>query len=165
MYPDNYVKLRNLENHDYGRFAPMVKNDLDKINNWTALMFFSKGATMVYAGQERLDNNKPSLFDRDLVNWEGTDISLLIKTLAQITKDKAFSYGFYDIHEKDQEVFVGEYSYLGKHITGIFNVGLESGELDLKIPDGLYKNLLDDSDIIVKDGKLTLSKKPLIFWR
>jgi len=38
IYPDNYVKMRNLENHDFGRFAPMVKNDYSKILNWYSFL-------------------------------------------------------------------------------------------------------------------------------
>lgn len=165
VFPDNYVKLRNLENHDFGRFAPMVKNDIDKINNWTALMFFSKGSTMIYAGQERLDNNLPSLFDRDLVNWEGTDISPLITKLATITKDKAFSYGFYNIRITDLDLFVGEYEYLGKKVVGVFNVGLEEGTFNIDIEDGTYTNMIDDSEFKVVEGMMDLAKKPIIFRR
>ncbi|MCK5762182.1 MAG: alpha-amylase, partial [Candidatus Izimaplasma sp.] len=90
IYPDNYVKMRNLENHDFGRFAPMVKNDYKKIVNWTSLMFFSKGSTMMYAGQEYCDNNLPSLFDIDKVNWDGKDITNIVRKLSNITKDKIF---------------------------------------------------------------------------
>jgi hypothetical protein len=165
VFPDNYVKLRNLENHDFGRFAPMVKNDIDKINNWTALIFFSKGSTMIYAGQENLDNNLPSLFDRDLVNWDGTDISPLITKLATITKDKTFSYGFYNIRITDLDLFVGEYSYLGKEITGVFNVGLEEGQFNIDIEDGVYTNLIDNTEFTVKEGMMELTKKPIIFRR
>lgn len=164
IYPDNYVKLRNLENHDYGRFAPMVNNDIDKINNWTALTFFSKGCTMIYAGQERLDNNRPSLFDRDLVNWDGTDISPLITKLSSITKDKTFSYGFYDIRITDLDLFVGEYTYLDKQLVGIFNVGLEEGMFDISLPDGAYLNIINNKEVIVKDGMMELSKDPIIMW-
>ena len=89
-YPENYIKLRNLENHDFGRFAPMVDNNLDKINNWTALMFFQKGSTMIYAGQENCDTNKPSLFDTDKVNWNGNNISDLITQLSIIVKGDIF---------------------------------------------------------------------------
>lgn len=162
VFPDNYVKLRNLENHDFGRFAPMVKNNIDKINNWTSLMFFSKGSTMIYAGQERLDNNLPSLFERDLVNWNGNDISPLITRLSNIVKDKAFSYGFYDIKLTDKDVFVGDYTYLGKKVIGIFNIGLETGTFKLDITDGTYKNEINGKNIEIIDGKLTLSKDPII---
>jgi len=106
-YPENYIKLRNLENHDYGRFSAMVDNNIDKINNWTACAFFQKGSTMIYAGQEKCDTNKPSLFDKDPVKWNGTNISPLITKLAKIVKDDIFAYGVYNIRITDLEIFVG----------------------------------------------------------
>ncbi len=164
IYSDNYVKLRNLENHDFGRFAPMVNNDIEKINNWTSLAFFSKGATMIYAGQEKLDNNLPSLFDKDLVNWDGKDISLIISKLASITKNKIFSYGFYDIINSDKDVYIGNYKYLDKEVFGIFNVGLEEGFIEVDIKDGAYINVISNEQVIVKEGKIKLSNNPIIMW-
>lgn len=164
VYPDNYVKLRNLENHDYGRFAPMVNNDINKINNWTALTFFQKGSTMIYAGQERLDNNRPSLFDKDLVNWDGEDISPLITVLSSIVKDKTFSYGFHDIRITDKDLFIGEYKYLDKTVVGIFNVGLEKGSFDISLPDGTYLNVITNKEFQVKDGMMDLIEEPIITW-
>ena len=163
-YPDNYVKLRNLENHDFGRFAPMVNNDLNKINNWTALTFFSKGSTMIYAGQERLDNNRPSLFDKDLVNWEGEDISPLISKLAEITRHKAFSYGFYDIKQTNTDLFIAEYQYLDKKVVGIFNVGNLTGTHKIELPDGVYLNEITGKEIEIKDQLLELTNDPIIIW-
>ncbi len=163
IYPDNYIKMRNLENHDFGRFAPMVANNPDKIDIWTALVFFMKGSTMIYAGQEKSDTNKPSLFDRDLVNWDGRDISSLISKCSNITKDKAFSYGFYHILKQELDVFVGKYEYLGKTIVGVFNVSLSSGEAYVDVEDGTYENLIDGSSITVKDKIVSLENKPVIF--
>lgn len=162
-YPNNYVKMRNLENHDFGRFAPMVNFDSDKIDNWNALNFFSKGSTMIYGGQEFTAEKLPSLFDKDTIDMTGRDLSNLITVLAKITKDKIFSYGFYDIELQDKDVYVGHYTYLGRTVYGIFNVGLESGSITLDLTDGSYKNLIDDSTITITDQKLVLSNKPLIF--
>jgi glycosidase len=164
IYPDNYVKMRNLENHDFGRFAPMVNNDPDLIANWTAQVFFSKGSTMVYAGQEVCDNNKPDLFDIDKVNWDGNDISPLITKLAKIVKDPIFAFGYYEIKVIEQEVFYGSYTFEGKKIVGIFNVGKEKGELVVDCPDGEYVNLINNQKINVSSGKLTLMNEPIIFW-
>ena len=164
VYPDNYIKMRNLENHDFGRFAPMVKNDYNKIINWTSQMFFSKGSTMMYAGQEYCDNHLPSLFDIDKVNWDGTDISDKVMTLSKITKDKIFSYGYYEIHITSKEIYYGEYKLDTKHIVGIFNVGQDTGYIKIDIKNGIYKNLLDNSEIIIKDKQFELTKDPVIFW-
>jgi hypothetical protein len=156
--------MRNLENHDYGRFAPMVNNDEVLINNWVAQTFFSKGSTMIYAGQERCDNNKPSLFDIDKVNWTGKDISPLITRCANIVKDKIFAYGYYDIKITDKEVYYGDFSLDSKRIVGIFNLGKDTGFIKVDIPDGKYKNLITEKDIEIIDSKLELSLEPIIFW-
>ena len=162
IYPGNYIKLRNLENHDFGRFAPMVDNNIDKINNWTALTFFQKGSTMVYAGQEFCDTNRPSLFDQDLVNWDGKDISSLIKKLSEITNTKLYSHGFHDIKIHNRDIYVSEYWLEDQKVIGIFNVGLETGEVHLGIEDGTYINQVLDKEVEVKEGKLVLSKDPVI---
>ena len=164
IYPDNYIKMRNLENHDFGRFAPMVNNDQFLIENWVAQIFFSKGSTMIYAGQERCDNNRPSLFDIDKVNWDGEDISPLITKCASIVKDKIFSYGIYDIKITDKEVYYADFSLDSKKIIGLFNLGKDKGFLNVDIPDGIYINLLNEKEIEVKDSKIELSLEPIIFW-
>jgi len=164
IYPDNYVKMRNLENHDFGRFAPMVKNDYSKILNWTSLMFFSKGATMMYAGQEYCDKNLPSLFDIDKVNWDGKNISNIVSKLSRVTKDKTFSYGNYKIFITDKDIYYGEYKYENKHIVGIFNLGSEFGEIEVNIEDGIYYNIIDNTNIVVSNKKIQLNNTPLLFW-
>ena len=164
IYPDNYIKMRNLENHDFGRFAPMVNNDIDLINNWIAQVFFSKGSTMIYAGQERCDNNQPSLFDIDKVNWDGKDITPLITKCAGIVKDSIFAYGHYDIKITEKDVFYADFSVDNKKILGLFNLGKESGSLKLNIPDGKYVNLLNEKEVEIVDSKIKLSLEPVIFW-
>jgi len=164
IYPDNYIKMRNLENHDYGRFSPMVNNDLSLINNWTALTFFSKGSTMIYAGQERCDNNKPSLFDIDKVNWDGQDISPLITKCAGLVKDDIFAEGNYDIKLCDEDIYYGEYSYNSQKVIGIFNLGKETGFIKTNIPDGKYMNKITEKEVEIVDSKLELSLDPIILW-
>jgi glycosidase len=48
IFPDNYVKLRFLENHDVPRASFMIP-DKKALKNWTAFMFFQKGMALVYA--------------------------------------------------------------------------------------------------------------------
>ena len=164
IYPDNYIKMRNLENHDFGRFALMVNNNPNLINNWVAQSFFSKGSTMIYAGQERCDNNKPSLFDIDKVNWDGIDITPLITKCAGIVKDKIFAYGHYDIKITEKEVYYADFSLNHKKIVGLFNLGEDSGHLNVDIPDGEYINLINDKKVEIIDSKIELSLEPIIFW-
>ncbi len=85
-YPDNYVKLRFLENHDQPRAAFMFPQE-KAIINATAFLYFQKGMTLVYAGQECAAKHLPSLFDKDPVLWgsqENTDLSPLMTKLSAI---------------------------------------------------------------------------------
>ncbi len=163
VYPENYIKLRNLENHDFGRFSELVDNDIDKIKQWMSLNFFSRGATMIYNGQERLDPHLPSLFDKDEVNWQGQDISKLIKKLARLTNNKITSHGFYQIDLSiDKDVYIGWYHYGNQELIGIFNVGLEKGRIKVPLENGVYGNLINGKDVHVSNKHIKLSTEPII---
>ncbi|MEC9485698.1 MAG: alpha-amylase family glycosyl hydrolase [Candidatus Izemoplasma sp.] len=164
QYPQNYIKLRNLENHDFGRFADMVDSNHVKIDNWSAFVFFNKGCTMIYAGQERSDTNLPSLFDKDPVHWDGYDVSSDIKTLASLVKDDIFTKGVYNFEYQDHDVIVATYQLHQRLVVGIFNVGDETGKITCStVPNGVYQNLLDHSEITVSNQTVAITKKPIIF--
>lgn len=147
VYPENYVKLRNLENHDYDRIAHYT-DDKIKINNWHALCFFLRGSTMVYAGGEFSESKKPSLFEKDVFSREGNNITDLITKLASITKEDVFNYGVYKIHYNDLDVAVLEYTYEGEKITGLFNVGLnETVDLTELLDAKEAKNILNEEKV------------------
>ena len=48
-YPANYNKLRFLENHDQPRIASFVRDEAS-LKNFTAMLYFEKGTTLLYAG-------------------------------------------------------------------------------------------------------------------
>ena len=175
IYPDNYVKLRFLENHDTPRSAHLIQNEV-LLNMWTAFLYFEKGCTLIYAGQEAKDNHIPSLFEVDPVKWEGLSdefVSYLTK-LGQIKKDEIFAFGRYKIHKTSvNDVIYATYLLGNELILGVFNMGHKVGELDLSIQDrgyindytfkdGFYTNLIDEQIINISDNKLQLSQKPLI---
>ncbi|MCX7774338.1 MAG: alpha-amylase family glycosyl hydrolase [Clostridia bacterium] len=175
IYPENYVKLRFLENHDNMRAHAVIPN-LEQLKTWTAFLFFEKGATLIYAGQEALETHQPDLFDVDKINWSGLEagFSDYIARLAAIKKHKIFEEGIYKIHYTEKKgVIYASYKYKDQQLLGVFNVGNKIGELDLtqrdmfgngpKVPDGVYENQIDGSTIVVKDGKLDLENKGYIF--
>jgi len=125
MYPQNYVKMRNLENHDQVRFAKMVNLNPVKIDSWTGFVFFEKGSTMIYAGEEFCETHRPSLFEKEDVHWSGRNISPLIRRLSMIVKMNHFAKGAFDIHMQNKEAIVSTYKYKDETIEGIFNVGEE----------------------------------------
>jgi hypothetical protein len=58
-------------------------------------------------------------------------------------------------------VAVLSYTYQNQFMVGIFNL---ENEIDVKVPliDGEYTNFIDESSVIVKDGKIKLSNQPII---
>jgi len=162
IYPENYVKLRNLENHDYGRFAKMVDGNIKKIKQWLALTFFSKGATMIYAGQEFCDKHLPSLFEKDVVDWQGHDLSSYIKALNILTKNNLTAYGAYEILPQSKDVYLGYYLLNEDQLIGIFNVGLQRGKIQVPLEDGTYYNQINNEKIKVKNKQIDLIDSPII---
>jgi len=162
IYPANYVKMKNLENHDCTRIATYVDNDLDKIKNWTALNYFQKGAVMLYAGEEYCSDILPSLFERELFN-KNFDISDFIKQLSKMKKNSIFSKGIFTVNIPSVDglaynvVENSKYKYVG-----IFNVGQVEGEIEVDIPKGKYRNCLSGKLVSVNENKIKLMKDPII---
>jgi len=163
IYPKNYVKLRNLENHDFGRIAGYLNEDHDLLVNWHAFSFFNKGATMIFNGGEYSDPKHPDLFDKDVINKTGRDLSELIKLMTHIVKDPLFSEGVYTLTKAaSKDVMVGRYRLPHRDVLGIFNVGKEKGKIKVPIEDGTYSDYITGENIKVLDGTITLSNHPMI---
>jgi len=164
VYPKNYVKMKNLENHDNLRLAGLVNSDPVKVDAWTSFLFFTKGATMIYAGQEKSATHTPSLFDKDTVDWSARDISTLIKKMSDLTHQEIFAKGIYDLHLLKQDVVCAKYTYNKKKLIGIFNVGNIDQDIKLPIDDGVYTDVLSGKEIEIKKGILKNIKEPHIFY-
>ena len=164
-FPKNYVKLRNLENHDQERIAHFIQDPL-KLLNMTATLFFLKGATMIYAGQEYGVTNRPDLFEVDKVDLSNKHLELrnLIHRMSHLKKDSLFQTGIFHIHLQDIEAAVISYENKSSMTFGIFNLGQVKGEVEVKLPDGTYQNILYPNQVVVKDGKLTLTDKPMVLF-
>lgn len=166
IYPANYIKLRFLENHDNARAKKLIEQE-ELLKIWTAFIYFEKGTTLLYGGQEAKDSHTPSLLDKDKVNWSGMneDFIKYLKALSKIKKQEIVSKGFYHINIiEDKEVIYAEYLLGEKKLIGIFNVGREEGYLDVDFGNGVYKNLIDESIVEVKNNKIKLEDKALIFY-
>ena len=86
IYPANYNKLRFLENHDQPRICSYV-TDEQALRNYTAMLYFLKGTTLLYAGQEFENDHLPSLFEKEPIDRHtGKDLTPLLKTLASIKR-------------------------------------------------------------------------------
>lgn len=162
-YPRTYDKLRFLENHDVERIAGRVP-DPRALRNLTTLLYLTKGTTLVYAGQERALSHLPSLFDRDPVDWTaGSDLSGLMRALADIkhgylgAQDQV-CYRADDAHDM---AIVDHRSEDGR-LVGICSLKGEAAKVEVDMPDGRYRNLIDGGIVTVADGSLACTGDPLV---
>ncbi len=166
-YPDNYVKLRFLENHDQTR-ARFFLPDVKLLKNWTAFMFFQKGMPLVYAGQERGVSHLPSLFDKDTVPWNGAetvDLSDYIAGLAAIKRDGIFTDSTYQVKAIGDSVLTATHEKNDKKAVGVFPVKDCTAFVPVGLPDGVYTNLIDDTQIEVFRGGIQCFGKAIILIR
>lgn len=68
LYPAGALKLRFMENHDLERAAARFVTAA-RLRAWTLTMFFLPGIGMAYMGQESALERRPSLFDKDPLDW------------------------------------------------------------------------------------------------
>lgn len=163
IYPDNYVKLRYLENHDNPRASFIIPDRLSLLN-WTAFIYFQKGMTLLYAGQEAGDSNRPDLFDKDLVRWNnGADMSAFLSKLYEIKKHPGFTNSRYDVQAFPGEILYARHRYGKRQLTGVFSVKGNSSLLPTRISDGVYTNIMDGGEVRIKCGKIACKGEPVIF--
>ena len=163
IYPENYVKLRYLENHDNARAAFIIPDETALVN-WTAFLYFQKGMTLLYAGQEVCAEHRPSLFDRDTVCWQtGRDLTGLLQALGKIKKHPILTDSRYEVRALPREILYADHQKGKEQLVGVFSLRGESALIRVKVPDGQYTNLIDESAVEVHEGKLPCKGRPIIF--
>ncbi len=170
IYPENYVKLRFLENHDQPRAAFLIPEPFTRLS-WTAFTFFQKGMPLIYAGQEQGEAHLPSLFDKDTVVWnpdggqEAPDsFPSFIRRLADIRRDPIFTDSVYNVKAQDERFLIATHEKHGRKALGVFDVkggGLGCAEIDF--PNGIYTNLINGEPVEVFHGCIALTHRaPII---
>lgn len=179
-YPADYVKLHYLENHDQDRAYERVPSE-SNLRNWTAFLYCQKGMTLLYGGQEKVSGHRPDLFNTDRVEWNtGRDMTALLQRLYSIKKKRILQEGVYGLEAvKDSNTVVVSYqnSYHNPAKTpagdqggllGIFSLDSRPAVVNTPdwLPDGSYRNLLDDKEVAVRYGCLRTEGEPVILeWQ
>lgn len=163
IFPANYVKLRYLENHDQDRAKSFIDSQ-EAMVNWTTFIYFQKGMTLLYCGQEVEDDKRPDLFNKDTVNWNtGYDLSDLMSRLYKFKKNPILTNSTYSLTAHDAEdILVGMHVSDDKKLVGIFNFKGTKAEVDVELADGTYTNLVTEEPVSVKNGKVYSDGNPII---
>ena len=161
-YPENYNKLRYLENHDTERIASRIGVHLP-LENYTAMLFFLKGTTLLYGGQEAAVSHRPTLFDPDPVEWDtGKDLSPFITKLGSLKKETLSPYDIFTAEAfEEQDIAVLTRDDLTDRKTGVFSLKGLSGDVRVRVPDGSYINLIDGEEVSVSGGIMHCTGRPV----
>jgi len=164
IYPDNYNKLRFLENHDQPRIASLVKEER-LLRSYTALLYFLKGTTLLYAGQEFENTRRPSLFERELIERDtGRDLSAFLRRLYEIKREELDADDFFVAAADDErQIAVLERENARRGKCGVFPLAGRGGEIEVPAPDGDYDERIGGGRVSVKNGKIFCPGEPLIF--
>ena len=162
LYPENYVKLRYIENHDQPRAAELIPSE-QSLRNWTAFMYFQKGMTLLYAGQEKGIAHRPDLFDRDIIDFEGqADYSDLMRRLAEIKRLPVMQDSRYHLEALPGQVLLGVHEGREEKLVGVFCVGGTDAQVPVPLPDGCYQDLISGATVPVTAGHLRTSGESVI---
>ena len=162
LYPENYNKMRCLENHDQPRICSFVKDPL-ALENFTAFLYFLKGTTLLYAGQEFCCREIPSLFEKDVFPRTATDITAWLRKFNDMKK-KLLSCedAFIGRADDKNDIAILERNDMKLCKLGIFSLKGKKSSVKVSFPDGSYVNHLDGTLVQVKDSMLSCEGKPMI---
>lgn len=170
IYPDNYSKLRCLENHDRPRAAAMIPDE-KALRNWTAWIYFVKGTTMIYAGEENCAKHHSTLFDPDPVEFDADkDISDFMVKLGEIRKNPIFAHSSFHaeaIGRNKEVIFAVHEAEAGEPVSaqkavGIFSVTGLAQALKIDLPDGTYTDAITGKMVDVFEKTVACDGEPVI---
>jgi len=162
QYPLNYIKMRCLENHDQSRIYQFVKDETE-LENFTALLYFLKGSTLLYGGQEFCCDHTPSLFEKEGFPRTGRDISGYLAKLNRMKKDilSPEDVARYRADDPSDTAICLRNDGRTKKL-GIFSLKGNAADVAVPFPDGHYINCLDGTDVAVADGILHTCGHPIV---
>jgi len=155
IYPENFVKMRCVENHDQARIMTLA-SDRTQALAWTAFEAFNRGAFLIYGGQESEAVHTPSLFEIDKVEWKNYALQPFLTKLAHLKKDPILQEGKFLLLAADPAIVASWQKGREGGLLGIFNVRAATGAIALPIPDGSYTDLLSGQSVNVQSGAAPL---------
>lgn len=172
IYPSNYIKLRNLENHDRSRIAAMIPDE-KILRNWTAFNYFLKGVVMIYAGQEVSATHHPTLFDMDTVSFDTTpDISDFLSRLAKIKENDVFRDSSFESRTlgKNDDIIIATHTVNKgsdskvRRAWGVFSTSGNAQSIRVDLENGTYVNEISKKTVDVYEKTLSFDGEPIIIF-
>ena len=164
IFPTDYNKVRFLENHDTPRASHRFP-DAGVMLNWLAFVYFQKGTTMLYGGQEWQNEEYCSLFDKQVFTRDSAkDISPIMIKLGEIKKNLLPTDADFTAEADDSTgTVVAALTNKDCRMAGVFCMDGKKCNTKVNAPDGEYVDEISGKKVIVKDSIFKTSGKPVIF--
>lgn len=135
MLPSTAIKARFLENHDQARAARHFGHGA-RLRAWTIFTMLLPGTFFAYMGQERAIAHRPSLFDKDAVDWGSGDegFESWFGAAHKATKLVRAGEPLFSAREIASGVVLLERSGGPKPVAAILNLDGRSGQVTLPWP-------------------------------
>ena len=135
------------------------------MRNWTAFAYFQKGTLLLFGGQETATDHLPDLFEKDPIAWASEeDLTPLLQRLQRFKREASVREGSYDLKAASgAETVIGYYRHGNERLTGIFCLDGKAAKVAVDLPDGVYRNLLDDQEYRVREGMMETQSLPILF--
>ena len=131
--------------------------------NDTAMLYFLKGTTLLYAGQEFVNDHLPSLFDLDPIDRRtGRDLSGLLRRLYAVKQQLGSADWFFADADDANDLALLQRGSAGKRFVGVFSLKAKAADVRVDAADGVYENLIDRSTVTVESGVLHCTGEPVI---
>ncbi len=168
MMPASAIKARFLENHDQARAASRFCGA--KLRAWTVFAMLLDGVFLAYMGQERAVSRRPSLFEKDPVDWTsgsamegGADFEQWFQAAHLATKAIRAREPRFSVRELAPGVVLLERRGGSKPVSCLLNLYAHSGRILLAAPiEGLE---LFTGKHVSLSGSVELPLEPLIIER
>jgi hypothetical protein len=128
------------------------------------MLYFLKGTTMLYGGQEWADTHVPSLFEKEAIDREtGRSLMPLMKKLAA-AKKRLFTGDdqFWATADDARQIAVMERVGPARHCVGVFSLAARPAAVAVPLPDGEYLDHIGGGAVRVENGKLLCEGAPLL---
>lgn len=164
ILPSDYIKVRFLENHDTLRAARRFPEP-DRLRNWLAFVYFQKGTTLLYGGQEWQNTEYCTLFDKAPFDRDPRrDISDYMIRLGEIKKELLpVDADFHAEADDESEIVTASLTSPDVKYIGVFSMRGKKETVTVNAPDGGYINEIDGRQVTVREGKLSSDGEPMIF--
>ena len=155
-----------LSNHDENSWsASMMDHFPDSYKAMTVLTYALPGMPLIYSGQEAKNTRELAFFDKDMIEWQTTEMDTLYKLLNILKKQYSqLNAGIYGgrinkvANSQPYQVYSFTRTLPGQELLFIINLSVETQELHLIGIDATYTDYLDFEIIDINpESIITLS--------